>query len=68
MKMDGNTAAEILCSVNATVDTDFHTLTSAQVERITAAADRHNYRKPRGANGSRARYFFAYCQRAARRE
>ena len=44
---------------------DFHTLTSAQVERIADAAKQYRYRKPKNANGSTARYFFAMLQRHA---
>lgn len=44
---------------------DFHTLSSAQVERIVDAAKRYRYRKPANANGSTARYFFAMLQRHA---
>jgi hypothetical protein len=44
---------------------DFHELSSSQVELVTRAADLSRYRKPRGANGSRARYFYARLQIAA---
>lgn len=46
---------------------DFHTLTSAEVEMVLAAADAAKYRKPRNANGSRARMYWAKLQREARR-
>lgn len=46
---------------------DFHTLTSDQVESVLAAADAARYRKPRNANGSRARYYHARLQRLANR-
>ncbi len=46
---------------------DFHALDSSQVEGVIAAADAARYRAPRNANGSRARYFHAYLQRAAAR-
>ncbi len=46
----------------------FHTLGSGVVENIIAAADEWKYRKPIDANGSRARYFYAYMQRAASRD
>lgn len=42
---------------------DFHTLSSAVVERIIAAADAHGYRKSPSANGSRARMFYEYANR-----
>ena len=47
---------------------DFHALSSGAVEALIAEADRHGYRKPRNANGSRARCFHAYLTRLARRE
>lgn len=43
---------------------DFYTLPASTVERITAAADERKYRKPKNANGSRARYFYAYLVRS----
>lgn len=46
---------------------DFHTLDSSTVESILAAADVWRYRKPKNANGSRARYFYAYLNRLADR-
>lgn len=42
---------------------DFHTLSSDQVDQVLDAADSANYRKPKNANGSRARYFFYAIQR-----
>lgn len=45
---------------------DFHALPSSAVDSILAAADRARYRKPRNANGSRARYFYAHLHRRAR--
>lgn len=44
---------------------DFHTLSSADVDRVLAWADLCRYRKPRNANGSRGRYFLARLQRIA---
>lgn len=44
---------------------DFHALNHAAVERLLGEADRVGYRQPRGANGSRARYFHARLIRAA---
>lgn len=46
---------------------DFHALDSSQVEGVIAAANAAKYRAPRNANGSRARYFHAYLQRAVAR-
>ena len=42
---------------------DFHSLSSGVVDAITHAADEWKYKKPRSANGSRARYFYAYLNR-----
>ena len=47
---------------------DYHTLRISDAEAIIAAADEWKYRKPRNANGSRSRYFFAYLQRLVNRE
>ena len=47
------------------LDSDFHALRYSEVEGVTAAADSRRYRKPRNANGSRARYFHQYLRRAA---
>lgn len=43
---------------------DFFTLPADTVEALLAEADRHGYRKPRNANGSRGRYFYAYILRS----
>lgn len=45
---------------------DFFTLTPSQVCMIVEEADRQKYRKPKNANGSRGRYFYARMQRKAR--
>lgn len=42
---------------------DFHTLRSEQVSALLAKADEFKYRAPKNANGSRARYFYAYMVR-----
>lgn len=44
---------------------DFHTLSSSQVDIILDSAKECRYRKPKNANGSRARYFFCAVQRKA---
>ena len=46
---------------------DFHTLGSAAVELIIGAADEWGYRKPKNANGSRARCFYEYLTRLTAR-
>lgn len=57
-------ALQILHSCNA-YNVDFHALQSEFVDRLVAAADARGYRKPRNANGSRARCFHAYLMREA---
>ena len=47
---------------------DFHTLNSQHVQNILDAARSRGYRKPRNANGSTARYFYAYLMRNLSRE
>lgn len=44
---------------------DFHSLSSDCVHAILDAADHWQYRQPANANGSRARYFYAFLQRKA---
>lgn len=46
----------------------FHALPSAAVEALLRLADADGYRKPRNANGSRARYYHARLIRAAGRK
>ena len=55
-----------LCGIKP--DTDFHALASIHVDFLIHAANNLRYRKPRNANGSRARYFHAYLQRRAASE
>jgi hypothetical protein len=45
---------------------DFHALPSSAVESIIESANRFKYRKPRNANGSRGRYWYALLHRRAR--
>jgi hypothetical protein len=61
-----NDARAILASIGASVDQDFHTLRSEQVDELLACARMRRYQKPRGANGSTARYFYQMVQRRAR--
>lgn len=48
--------------------TDFYSLPSDHVEQVLIEADAVKYRKPKNANGSRARYFYEYLTRTARKE
>ena len=50
------------------LNVDFDQLTSRQVEGVLGAADHRNYRKPRKANGSRARCFHDYLRSFSNRE
>jgi len=59
-------ASEILAACNVPVGADFHVLGSSQVDALLAAAVKRHYRKPQNANGSRARCFHDYVQRAAK--
>lgn len=43
---------------------DFFTLSASEVERVLDAANEWKYRRPKNANGSRGRYFYAALQRA----
>lgn len=45
---------------------DYHTLRTEQVEALLTCANLARYQKPRGANGSRSRYFHDLMQRRAR--
>lgn len=58
-------ARAVLAMVGASVGQDFHTLRSSQVDALLEEADRVRYQKPKSANGSRARYFYARLQRLA---
>jgi hypothetical protein len=60
-------ARGILAGIGCEYNADFHRLDSNQVNRVIMEADQYGYRAPKKANGSRARYFFAYLQRAASR-
>lgn len=60
-------ARETLRGLNTAIGQDFHTLTHSQIEALLIEADRVRYQRPRDANGSRARYFYARLQRLAAR-
>lgn len=65
-RLDPSTARDILRLCHAFIDTDFFTLGSEDTDILMEAARRHGYRKPKNANGSKGRQFFAYVQKAAR--
>ena len=57
-------ATSIATAHSIPLDVDFFTLPNDAVLRILDAADERKYRKPKNANGSRARYFHAMLVRA----
>lgn len=63
--MNQNKASTLAAAHSIPLGRDFHTLGNDIVCRIIEAADEWKYRKPKNANGSRARYFYAYLCRAA---
>lgn len=66
--MDKADARALAALYRIPLDRDFHALPSDTVESIIAAADSVKYRRPRNANGSRARYFHARLVRLANRK
>lgn len=60
-------ARETLTRLGFSAAPDFFTLSSSDVEGILTEADRVKYRKPKTANGSRARYFYQYLTRTAKK-
>jgi len=66
-RMDKDSARDLATRFRIPLDCDFHSLDSATVESIIAAADSVKYRAPANRNGSRARYFYAMLQRLAAR-
>lgn len=66
--MTKDNARALVSDFKIDVSRDFHTLNSSDVESVIAAADSVKYRRPRNANGSRARYFYQALQRAINRK
>ena len=66
--MDSFSARDTLSRIRGNESKDFHALDSDQVESVIYFADLHKYRRPKNANGSRARYFYAYLERVAARK
>jgi len=58
-------ARGVLDACGISIPADFHALSSGKVESLLAWADHYRYRKPKNANGSRARYFHDLMQRRA---
>ena len=61
-------AASFAHNYSIDLSKDFFTLSPFEVGRVLDAADQWKYRKPKQANGSRGRYFFAALQRAKNRK
>lgn len=59
-------ACSVLNQIGAGRNTDFHELSSSKVDLLLSWAKTAGYYKPKNANGSRGRYFFARLQRQCR--
>ena len=72
MNDHGNTMREqvkaILADCGIDPQTDYHALTSTQVDALLTKAKAWKYRKPKNANGSLGRYFHAMLIRRLNRE
>lgn len=66
--MTPNEAIQLSHAYHIQLRRDFFTLSSSDVCRVLEAADAWKYRKPKNANGSRGRYFYALLNRAANRQ
>lgn len=66
-RIDRERARGILARCRVAVGANFHALTSGQVESLQSEARAYGYRAPRNRNGSAARYWHEYLQRAAER-
>lgn len=59
-------ACAVLDSCQINPSRDFFTLSPSEVSCLLEWANVWKYRKPKNANGSRGRYFYALLQRRAR--
>ena len=66
--MNHSSATHLVAVYNIPLGRDFFTLRSSEVERVLDAADSVKYRRPKNANGSRGRYFYARLARAINRK
>jgi hypothetical protein len=66
--MSPDQAREVLRQCEAPKGVNFHALPSSVVENISDAARTYRYRKPKNANGSRARYFHARLVRLSEKK
>jgi hypothetical protein len=65
--MTRETAQGILTRCRLGHKPDFFMLSNSDVYALLGEASEMKYRKPKNANGSRARYFYAYVLRAVNR-
>jgi hypothetical protein len=61
-KMTKEDARNLLRHRGVSLKDSFYTLSASKVTDILDVADKMHYQKPKNANGSRARYFFAYLK------
>jgi len=54
--------------IGVSIETDFHALPLSAASELSALADYCGYKRPKNANGSKARYFWAYLQRVNKRK
>lgn len=66
-QMTRETAEGILTRCHMTATPDFFTLSSSDIDNLLREANAVKYRRPKSANGSRARCFYAYVLRASNR-
>lgn len=66
--MTRDDAHDTLQQCGILIGADFHSLDSETVLALLERANAWRYREPKGANGSRARYFHQYLQRLAARK
>lgn len=56
-------AARLAIEAGIPFDMDFHALSTRHVDSLVTIARTVGYRRPRHANGSTARYFYAYLNK-----
>lgn len=66
--MNKSNATGLASQFHIPLGRDWFTLNNSEVCNVIEAADHVKYRKPKNANGSRGRYFYARLNRAARRD
>lgn len=66
--MNSSEATHLAEVYNIPLGRDFCTLRASEACRVLEAADFVKYRRPKNANGSRGRYFYAALTRAVNRK